>query len=79
MKTASAQQVPEQWTEILCWLASDEVVQVMSGDRIVARIVPSPATPATPDFLGRAQAIWGTAPAGLALSELVEDSRGKVS
>jgi antitoxin (DNA-binding transcriptional repressor) of toxin-antitoxin stability system len=81
MKTAVAQQVPQQWTQILGWLAADEEVQVTQDDRVVARILPAPpapapATPATPDFLARACAIWGTAPAGEPLSALVDESRG---
>jgi antitoxin (DNA-binding transcriptional repressor) of toxin-antitoxin stability system len=76
MKTATAQQVPQQWIEILGWLAADEEVQVTLEDRVVARIVPSPAAPATPDFLARARAIWGAAPAGEPLSALVDHSRG---
>ena len=76
MKTAVAQQVPQQWAQILGWLAADEEVQVTQDDRIVARILPAPAAPATPDFLARARAIWGTAPAGEPLSALVSESRG---
>lgn len=76
MKTAAAQQVPQQWSQILGWLAADEEVQVTQDDRIVARILPAPAAPATPDFLARARAIWGAAPAGAPLSELVSESRG---
>ena len=32
--------------------------------------------PAAPDFLARAQAIWGEQPEGTALSALVEEGRG---
>ena len=76
MKTAVAQQVPQQRGQILGWLAADEEGQVTQDDRIVARILPEPAVPATPDFLARARAIWGTAPAGESLSALVHESRG---
>lgn len=79
MKSAAAQQVPQQWPQILRWLAADEEVQVTEGGCVVARILPateSPA-PATPDFLARAQAIWGAHPTGPALSTLVSDSRGE--
>jgi len=76
MKTAVAQQVPEQWGQILGWLAADEEVQVTQDDRIVARILPAAPAPATPDFLARARAIWGATPAGEPLSELVNESRG---
>lgn len=79
MKTAAAQQVPQQWPQILQWLAADEEIQVTQDDRVVARILPatdSPA-PATPDFLARAQAVWGANPTGPALSALVSESRGE--
>jgi antitoxin (DNA-binding transcriptional repressor) of toxin-antitoxin stability system len=79
MKTATAEQIPQQWPEILHWLASDEEVQIVESGRIVARIVP-PLThdlsPKTPDYVGRAQAIWGAKPEGATLSEIVHDSRG---
>ncbi len=75
MKTASVQQVPQQWPEILRWVAAGEEVQVTEQDQVVARVVPAkPAT--TPDFLGRARAIWGEAPAGNPLSTLVSGARG---
>jgi hypothetical protein len=32
MKTASAQQVPQQWPEILRWVAAGEEVQVTQHD-----------------------------------------------
>ena len=43
MKTATIQQVPQQWTQILGWLASDEEVQITEDERIIARILPSNA------------------------------------
>jgi antitoxin (DNA-binding transcriptional repressor) of toxin-antitoxin stability system len=75
MKTATIQQVPQQWPQILDWLACDEEVEVTQNDRVVARIVPSTAMP-NPDFLARAQAIWGVAPEGEPLSAAVHHSRG---
>jgi antitoxin (DNA-binding transcriptional repressor) of toxin-antitoxin stability system len=79
MKTAAAHQVTQQWTQILGWLAADEEVQVTQDDRIVARILPATAAPATPDFLARARAIWGPAPEGEPLSVVVDESRGTCS
>ena len=75
MKTASVQQVPQQWPEILRWVAAGEEVQVTEQDQIVARVVPAKPV-VTPDFLGRAKAIWGEAPAGGTLSKLVSEARG---
>lgn len=79
MKTAAAQQVPQQWPQILRWLAADEEIELTQDNRVVARILPateSPA-PATPDFLARAQVIWGANPTGPALSTVVSESRSE--
>jgi len=73
MKTASVQQVPQQWLEILRWVAAGEEVQVTQHDQVVARVVPA-RPPTTPDFLARA--IWGETPPGKALSVVVSDARG---
>jgi len=75
MKTASVQQLPQQWPEILRWVAAGEEVQVTQQDKVVARVVP--ARPAQqPDFLARAKAIWGEQPPGKPLSEVVAEARG---
>ena len=78
MKTASVQQVPQQWPEILRWVAAGEEVQVTQQDRVVARVVPARPV-ATPDFLARATAVWGGTPPGKALSAVVSDARGDES
>jgi antitoxin (DNA-binding transcriptional repressor) of toxin-antitoxin stability system len=57
MKTASVQQVPQQWAEILGWIAAGEEVQVVQQDTIVAKLVPVSPLPAQPDFLARARQI----------------------
>ncbi len=74
MKKTTIQQVPQQWAQILDWLACDEEVEVTRDDRIIARIVPAPTVPA-PDFVARAQAVWGASPPGQSLSAIVNDSR----
>ena len=75
MKAADAQQVPQQWPQILRWVAAGEEVQVTEQYQVVAKVVP--ATPAqTPDFLARAKAIWGEQPPGKPLSEIVSERRG---
>lgn len=77
MKTASVQQVPQQWPEILRWVAAGEEVQVTQQDKVVARVVPAAAQPvAPPDFVARAKAIWGEQPPGKPLSALVAEARG---
>lgn len=74
MKTATLQQLPKQWTDILRWVTEGEEVEIKDQDKTVARVLP-PA-PMTPDFLARAQAIWGKQPDGALLSTLVEEGRG---
>ena len=77
MKTASVQQVPQRWTEILGWVAAGEEVEVTQQEKVVARVVPATRhTIAQPDFLARAKAIWGEQPPGTPLSAVVTQSRG---
>ena len=75
MKTASVQQLPEQWPEILRWVAAGEEVQVTQQDKVIAKVVPANPAPG-PDFLARSKAIWGEQPPGKPLSELVLEARG---
>jgi antitoxin (DNA-binding transcriptional repressor) of toxin-antitoxin stability system len=72
MKTATVQQAPQKWAQILEWVAAGEEVELTQQEKVVARVVP--ATP--PDFLARAKSIWGEQPAGKPLSALVADGRG---
>jgi antitoxin (DNA-binding transcriptional repressor) of toxin-antitoxin stability system len=77
MKTATVQQVPQQWAEILGWVAAGEEVQVTQQDRVVAKLVPAPPSSVSqPDFLARAQSIWGEQPPGKPLSAVVAEARG---
>lgn len=78
MRTASVQEVPQQWAEILCWVKAGDEVQVTQDGRVVARIVPVKPV-ATPDFLGRSKAVWGEMPTGKALSAVVSEARGNGS
>jgi len=73
VKTATVQQLPEQWPDILKWVASGEEVQMTDHDKVVAKIVPAGASP---DFVGRAKAIWGENPPGKSLSAIVTETRG---
>jgi antitoxin (DNA-binding transcriptional repressor) of toxin-antitoxin stability system len=75
MKTASVQQLPQRWPEILRWVAAGEEVQVTEQNRVVARVVPAVPVP-QPDFLARAKAVWGEQPPGKPLSEVVAEARG---
>jgi antitoxin (DNA-binding transcriptional repressor) of toxin-antitoxin stability system len=75
MKTADVQQVPQKWREILRWVAAGEEVQVTLHDQIVARVVPARSV-MTPDFIGRAKAVWGETPLGKSLSTVVTEARG---
>ncbi len=72
MKTASVQQLPQKWPQILEWVAAGEEVEVTEQEKVIARVVPA----TQPDFLARAKKIWGEQPAGKPLSELVAEARG---
>jgi antitoxin (DNA-binding transcriptional repressor) of toxin-antitoxin stability system len=72
MKTASVQQVPQKWAQILEWIAAGEAVQLTEAEKVIATVVPA----AQPDFLARAKEVWGEHPPGKPLSELVEEARG---
>jgi antitoxin (DNA-binding transcriptional repressor) of toxin-antitoxin stability system len=74
MKTASVQQLPQQWPEILRWVAAGEEVQVTQQDKVIAKVVP-PGPALQPDFLSRAKAIWGDQPSGKPLSTVVSEAR----
>jgi antitoxin (DNA-binding transcriptional repressor) of toxin-antitoxin stability system len=74
VKTASVQQVPERWPDILKWVSSGEEVQMTNHDKVITTLVP--ANSPQPDFLNRAKAIWGEAPAGKSLSAIVPEARG---
>ncbi|MGD1084662.1 MAG: hypothetical protein ABSA47_07920 [Verrucomicrobiota bacterium] len=74
MKTATVQQVPEQWPAILKWVASGEEVQMTDHDKVIAKLVPADVS--RPDFVTRAKAIWGDNPPGKSLSAIVSDARG---
>ena len=74
MKTTTIQELPVQWTEILRWVSAGEEVRITDCDKTVARVLPP--VPAVPDYLVRAQAIWGAQPEGKPLSALVEEGRG---
>ena len=45
MKTASVQQWPEQWPQILRWVAAGEEVEVTQQDKVIAKVVPATAKP----------------------------------
>ncbi len=72
MKTASVQQAPQKWAQILEWVAAGEEVELTEKEKVIAKVVPA----TQPDFLSRAKAIWGEQPAGKPLSGLVADGRG---
>jgi antitoxin (DNA-binding transcriptional repressor) of toxin-antitoxin stability system len=78
VKTATVQQVPQQWPEILRWLAAGEEVELTQDDQVVAKVLPVKQV-ATPDFLARAKAVWGETPEGKPLSTVVSEGRGNGS
>jgi len=76
MKTASVQQLQEQWPQILSWVAAGEEVQVTQQDKVVAKVVP--ATDTQPDFLSRAKKMLSEQPPGKTLSAVVAEARKRV-
>jgi antitoxin (DNA-binding transcriptional repressor) of toxin-antitoxin stability system len=74
VKTATIQQVPEQWADILKWVVAGEEVQMTDHDKVVAKIIP--AAGSQPDFVERAKTIWGEKPPGEPLSAVVAGGRG---
>ncbi len=75
MRTTSVQQLPQQWPEILQWVAAGEEVQLTERDQVVARVLPAQSV-ATPDFVARAKSVWAEKPQGEPLSALVSEGRG---
>jgi antitoxin (DNA-binding transcriptional repressor) of toxin-antitoxin stability system len=74
MKTATVQQLPAQWLQILRWVAASGEVEVTQQDKVIAKVVPATAT-SQPDFLARAKAILCEQRAGKPLSAVVADAR----
>jgi len=72
VKTATVQQVPQKWNQILEWLAAGEEVELTEQEKVVAKVVPAKQ----PDFLSRAKEVWGEQPPGKPLSQLVAEARG---
>lgn len=78
MKTATVRQVQHNLSEVLSWVEQGQEVHVLRRKKVVARLVPPDPRPvASPDFLGRARAVWGEKPPGTPLGELVSESRGE--
>ncbi len=77
MKTATVHQIQHHFNEVLAWVNQGAEVCVTRRRRAVARLVPLAETPRQgPDFLGRAEAIWGKKPPCQPLSRLVIKARG---
>ena len=78
MKTATIREVQHNLAEVLSCVARGEEVAVLRRGKMVAKLVPpDPRPSASPDFLGRAKAVWGDEPKGPPLSQIVSESRGE--
>lgn len=55
-------------------IAQGESLEIISAGIVAATVVPR-AKPHEPDFVARAQRIWGDTPPGKPLSELASESR----
>ena len=56
-------------------IARGESLEIFQNGAVMATLVPK-VKPAEPDFLARAQRIWGDRPPGTPLSEIISASRG---
>ena len=78
MKTASVREVQHHLSKVLAWVEKGEVVQITRRNRAIAKIVPAGAPTrrvTLPMFAARARQIWGAAPTGRSLSQIVLDDR----
>ena len=80
MKSIAAQDIPQLWPEVLACLEQSEQVDVLAGNRVLAKIIPTnhreDVDVPVVDFVTRASAIWGARPAGELPSILISSSRG---
>jgi antitoxin (DNA-binding transcriptional repressor) of toxin-antitoxin stability system len=78
MKKATIREIQHNLSEVLSWVERGEEVQVLRRNKVVARLLPpGPAPAESPDFVGRARAIWGEEPRGSALSAIASEARGE--
>ncbi len=78
MKTATVRQIQHNLNEVLGWVENGEEVHVFRRRKLVAKLVPAVAsTVDSPDFLARAEKVWGERPGGKPLSEIVSEDRGE--
>ena len=77
MKTATVRQIQHHFNEVLAWVNQGTEVCVTRRRQPVAMLVPLAKTPRRwPDFLGRAEAIWGKKSPLQPLSRMVTKARG---
>jgi antitoxin (DNA-binding transcriptional repressor) of toxin-antitoxin stability system len=78
MKKASVREVQHNLAKVLQWVADGEEVQIVRRDEVVGRIVP-PDRPSRarewPNFVERAERIWGRKPKGKPVSRIISDDR----
>jgi antitoxin (DNA-binding transcriptional repressor) of toxin-antitoxin stability system len=79
MRSASIQELPEQWPEIMRWVAAGEEVAVTRRKRTVAKIVPVRIKARKLDWAGtwaKVDKIFGgQAPSGKPGSQIIIDAR----
>ena len=77
MKTATVRQIQHHFNEVLAWVNQGTEVCVTRRRQAVAMLVPLVKTPRRrPDFLGRAEVIWGKGASRQPLSRMVIKARG---
>jgi len=72
--------IQHHFAQVLDWVQDGEEVQVTRRHKVVAKIISCQDKQQTvehPDFLARAQQIWGKQPKGMTLSDAVGQDRGE--
>jgi prevent-host-death family protein len=79
MRRATVREAQHNLPRILRAVDTGEIVEITRRNRVVARLVPASPRPTQglPDFVARAQEIWGKARAAKPTSELVIESRAE--
>ena len=78
MKTANIRNVQHNLREVLRWVEQGHEVRITRRNRTVARLLPAQDAPQAmewPDFLARANRIWGKRPRGKGVSRLIIEAR----
>ena len=77
MKSTTVREVQHNLNKVLSWVERGEEVLILRRKKVVGRLLPpTPTVVASPDFLARAQEVWGAKPRGKSLGKIVDEDRG---